>query len=59
MHLSFRFSFILFANRRTFLSFQPFALINKMVMKAISQNYGAKGKEENDKFVKIAAYVKV
>lgn len=43
----------------TLLSFQPFALISKMVMTAISQNYGTKRKEGNDKFVKMAAYVKV
>ena len=49
----------MFANRMTFLSFQPFALISKMVMTAVSQNYGAKRKERNDKFVKIAVYVKV
>lgn len=30
-----------------------------MVMTAVSQNYGGKRKEENDKLVKIEVYVKV
>lgn len=47
---------MLFANRMMLLSFQPFALISNMVMTAVSQNYGAK--EQNDKFVKMAVYVK-
>lgn len=49
---------MLFANRMMLLSFQPFALISNMVMTAVSQNYGAKRKEQNDKFVKMAVYVK-
>lgn len=49
----------MFANRMTFLSFQPFALISKMAMTAVSQNYGGKRKEGNDKFVKMAVYVEL
>lgn len=43
----------------TLLSFPPFVLISKMVMTAVSQNYGGKRKEGNDKLVKIEVYVKV
>lgn len=59
VHLSFRFAFILFANRMTFLSFPPFVLISKAVMTAVSPNYEGKGKEGNDKLAKMELYVKV